>query len=68
MSRFKVLASRSSPKGEAFINFDWSQGLIEEVDKNTYEQMINNQMPIANSSGAPKPSSLHSQWDDEDVA
>ncbi len=69
MSRFKVLASRSSPKGEAFINFDWSNGLIEEVDQNTYEQMINNQMPIANSSSVPKPSSLHSQWDDdEDVA
>jgi replicative DNA helicase len=69
MSRFKVLASRSSPKGEAYVNFDWSKGLIEEVDHNTYEQMINNQMPIANSNSAPKPSSLHSQWDDdEDVA
>jgi hypothetical protein len=69
MSRFKVLASRSSPKGEAYVNFDWSKGLIEEVDHNTYEQMINNQKPIANSNSAPKPSSLHSQWDDdEDVA
>ncbi len=69
MSRFKVLASRSSPKGEAYVNFDWSKGLIQEVDQNTYEQMINTQMPIANSSSAPKPSSLHSQWDDdEDVA
>lgn len=66
VSRFKVIASRSSPKGEAYLKFDWGQGLIEELDQNTYEQMMNMQMPIAGSPNKAKPSSLQSHWDEED--
>jgi replicative DNA helicase len=68
MSRFKVIASRSSPKGEAYVRFDWGQGLIEEVHHNDYEAMLNNALPAAN--GSSKPSSLLTQWEhgDEDVA
>lgn len=70
VSKFKVIASRSSPKGEAYIQLDWSNGLIEELDESRYEQMLNNQLPVTSSSGKPKPSSLHSHWqeEDEDVA
>ena len=33
ISKVKVLASRSGPKGEAFVRVDWSSGTIEEIDK-----------------------------------
>lgn len=70
VSKFKVIASRSSPKGEAYIQLDWGKGLIEELDENKYERMLNNQLPITSSNGKPKPSSLHSHWEEEgeDVA
>ena len=66
VSRFKVIASRSSPKGEAYVKFDWSEGRIEEIDSNAYEEMVNTQMPISSGGSKPKPSSLHSHWDAED--
>jgi hypothetical protein len=30
-SKFHVIASRSTPRGEVFVRFDWSQGEIEEM-------------------------------------
>jgi replicative DNA helicase len=65
VSKFKVIASRSSPKGEAHVRFDWNNGIIEEIKDDDYEQMVNMAMPIASSS-APKPSSLRSHWESED--
>lgn len=65
ISRFKVIASRSSPKGEAYVHFNWGKGLIEEVKQDEYDDMINDTMPITSSS-APRPSSLRTQWDKED--
>jgi len=69
VSKFKVIASRSSPKGEAYVRFDWTNGLIEEIRQEDYEKMMNSTMPISGSS-QPKPSSLRSHWEseDEDVA
>jgi replicative DNA helicase len=64
VSTFKVIASRSSPKGDSFVRFDWSRGLIEELDSATYDALVNNHQPIA-SSGRPNPSSLHAFWDDD---
>ena len=66
ISRFKVIASRSSPRGEAYVRFDWGKGLIEEVEQDDYEQMVNTQMPITGSGSSSKPSSLQSHWDSED--
>lgn len=66
VSNFKVIASRSSPKGESRVQFDWGKGLIEELDESKYENMLNHQMPVTSSSGKPKPSSLHSHWEEED--
>lgn len=65
ISRFKVIASRSSPKGEAYVHFDWGNGLIDEVKQDEYDDMINDTLPITSSS-APRPSSLRTQWDKED--
>ena len=65
VSKFKVIASRSSPKGEAFVRFDWGNGVIEEINQNDYENMMNSHTPISSSS-APKPSSLRNQWEEED--
>lgn len=65
ISRFKVIASRSSPKGEAYVHFDWGNGLIDEVKQDEYEDMINDTLPITSSS-SPRPSSLRTQWDKED--
>ena len=68
VSKFKVIASRSSPNGEAYVQFDWSNGLIEEIRHEDYEKMMNSTMPIAGSN-QPKPSSLRSHWEEgEDVA
>jgi replicative DNA helicase len=66
VSKFKVIASRSSPKGEVHVRFDWSQGMIEEITAKDYETMLNNQTPPVSSSSKPKPSSLHSHWEEED--
>lgn len=66
VSKFKVIASRSSPKGEVYVRFDWGQGLIEEINSTDYETMLNNQTPPVSSSSKPKPSSLHSHWEEED--
>lgn len=32
ISKFKVIAQRSGPKVDTFVNIDWDQGLIEEMD------------------------------------
>lgn len=66
VSKFKVIASRSSPKGETYVQFDWGNGLIDELDEAKYEQMLNHQLPMATSGGKAKASSLHSHWEDED--
>lgn len=66
VSRFKVIASRSSPRGEVHVRFDWGQGMIEEMSEVDYERALNN--AIAPVSSQKKTSSLHSQWaaDDEE--
>lgn len=66
VSKFKVIASRSSPKGEVHVRFDWSQGMIEEITAKDYETMLNNQTPPVSSSSKPKPSSLHSYWEEKE--
>lgn len=60
VSRFKVIASRSSPRGEAYIRFDWNNGIIEEMKEDAYEEAVNNAtLPVGNKT---KTSSLHSHW------
>lgn len=67
VSTFKVLASRSSPKGESNVRFDWGQGLIEELSQQDFDTLVNNHTPIA-SSGKPAPSASILWDDDEDAA
>lgn len=64
VSRFKVIASRSSPKGEAIVRFDWSQGLIQEISTDDYEQVLNKVYPAAGTKKAAGP--LDALWDKED--
>lgn len=66
VSRFKVLASRSSPRGEALVRFDWSQGLIEELTTDDYDRALQSSLPVAGSKKQAGP--LDAIWDEEDVA
>jgi replicative DNA helicase len=38
--RFKVLASRSGPRGEAILAWNWSQGYVKEIDPNVFRQPV----------------------------
>lgn len=67
VSKFHVLASRSSPRGEAFVRFDWGQGLIEEMTDEEYERAMNAYQPMVGSKNAPAATD-ESLWGDEDVA
>lgn len=65
VSRFKVIASRSSPRGETYVRFDWNSGIIEEMKTADYEAALNNAVPPVGAK--PKASSLQSHWSsDED--
>lgn len=38
MVRFKVLASRSGPRAETMLSWDWSEGRMDELDPTTFQQ------------------------------
>ena len=40
ISKFKVMAIRSGPKIDTYVNIDWSQGLIEEVDEAAADVLV----------------------------
>jgi hypothetical protein len=72
VSKLHILASRSSPKGETYVRFDWSQGLIAELTEAEYTHAMNTQAPAAGAStGKPRYPSEELGWageGDEDAA
>jgi replicative DNA helicase len=54
VSKFHVLASRSTPRGHVHFRFDWSQGMVEEMDDIEYEQALNNLPPASTTLGKKK--------------
>lgn len=38
MVRFKVLASRSGPRGETILAWNWNEGYVKEIDPNVFKQ------------------------------
>lgn len=38
--KVKTIAQRSGPTGVVYMEFDWSQGLVQEIDANTYEASV----------------------------
>lgn len=70
VSRFKVLASRSGPKGDIYMVFDWDHGEIRELTPSDYQEATDENIQGTQVKPAKKSQmdSLYEQEDETDAA